>query len=148
MGALYSSETLASTYYNANFHRHQNLLKLKIHGLSLRANYTDRATAACRRSDCQLLRVEGATCSAWRIPTAVYQNLLAIYYYYLNVLTRELCRYSDSLRAGLDFCSGKQILLIPVAFKEPTQPSSQCSFPRSKATGAWNWPLTSIWCWS
>jgi hypothetical protein len=26
----------------------------KLHGLSLRANYTDRATADCRRSDCQL----------------------------------------------------------------------------------------------
>jgi hypothetical protein len=36
----------------------------KIHGLSPRANYTDRATAACRRSDCQLLRIEGATWSA------------------------------------------------------------------------------------
>jgi hypothetical protein len=30
------------------------LKKLKLHGLSLRANYTDRATGACRRSDCQL----------------------------------------------------------------------------------------------
>jgi hypothetical protein len=29
--------------------------KKKLHGLSPRANYTDRATAACRRSDCQLL---------------------------------------------------------------------------------------------
>jgi hypothetical protein len=28
--------------------------KNKLHGLSPRANYTDRATAACRRSDCQL----------------------------------------------------------------------------------------------
>jgi hypothetical protein len=36
----------------------------KLHGLSLRANYTDRATAACRRSDCQLVRIEGATWSA------------------------------------------------------------------------------------
>jgi hypothetical protein len=36
-------------------------LKLKLHGLSPRANYTGRATAACRRSDCQLLRIEGAT---------------------------------------------------------------------------------------
>jgi hypothetical protein len=35
--------------------------KTKLHGLSLRANYTDRATAACRRSDCQLLWIEGAT---------------------------------------------------------------------------------------
>jgi hypothetical protein len=31
----------------------------KLHGLSPQANYTDRATAACRRSDCQLLRIEG-----------------------------------------------------------------------------------------
>jgi hypothetical protein len=38
--------------------------KTKLHGLNPRANYTDRATAACRRSDCQLLRIEGATWSA------------------------------------------------------------------------------------
>jgi hypothetical protein len=31
----------------------------KLHGLSPRANYTDRATAACRRSDCQLVRIKG-----------------------------------------------------------------------------------------
>jgi hypothetical protein len=36
----------------------------KLHGLSPRANYTDRATAACQRSDCQLLRIEDATWSA------------------------------------------------------------------------------------
>jgi hypothetical protein len=38
------------------------LLKLKLtklHGLSPRANYTDRATAACQRSDYQLLGREG-----------------------------------------------------------------------------------------
>jgi hypothetical protein len=46
--------------------------KTKLHGLSRRANYTDRATPACRRSDCQLLRIEGATWPAWRIPTAVF----------------------------------------------------------------------------
>jgi hypothetical protein len=40
------------------------LKKTKLHGLSPRANYTDRATVACRRSDCQLLRIEGATWSA------------------------------------------------------------------------------------
>jgi hypothetical protein len=39
-------------------------LKTKLRGLSPRANYTDRATADCRRSDCQLLRIEGATWSA------------------------------------------------------------------------------------
>jgi hypothetical protein len=36
----------------------------KLHGLSPRVNYTNRATAACRRSDCQLLRIKGATWSA------------------------------------------------------------------------------------
>jgi hypothetical protein len=38
--------------------------KTKLHGPNPRANYTDRATAACRRSDCQLLRIEGATWSS------------------------------------------------------------------------------------
>jgi hypothetical protein len=33
-------------------------LKTKLRGLSPRANYTDRAIAACRRSSCQLLRIE------------------------------------------------------------------------------------------
>jgi hypothetical protein len=46
--------------------------KKNLHGLSPRANYTDWATATCRRSDCQLLRIEGATWSAWRIPTDVF----------------------------------------------------------------------------
>jgi hypothetical protein len=46
--------------------------KKKLHGLGPRANYTDRATTACRWSDCQLLWIEGATWSAWRIPTAVF----------------------------------------------------------------------------
>jgi hypothetical protein len=31
----------------------------KLHGLSPRANYSDRATAACRRSDCQLFADRG-----------------------------------------------------------------------------------------
>jgi hypothetical protein len=39
-------------------------LTTKLHGLSPRANYTDRVTAACRRSDCQLLRIVGAMWSA------------------------------------------------------------------------------------
>jgi hypothetical protein len=45
--------------------------RTKLNGLSPRANYTDRATAACRWSDCQLLRMKGETWSTWRIPTAV-----------------------------------------------------------------------------
>jgi hypothetical protein len=46
--------------------------KKKLHGLSPWTNYTDRATAACRRSDCQLLLIEGVTWSAWLNPTAVF----------------------------------------------------------------------------
>jgi membrane protein implicated in regulation of membrane protease activity len=46
--------------------------KNKLHVLSPRANYTDRATAASRRSGCQLMRIRGATWSAWRNPTAVF----------------------------------------------------------------------------
>jgi hypothetical protein len=33
-------------------------IKKNLRGLSPRGNYTDWATAACRRSDCQLLRIE------------------------------------------------------------------------------------------
>jgi hypothetical protein len=40
--------------------------------MSPQANYTDRATATCRRSDCQLLQIEGATWSALRIPMAIF----------------------------------------------------------------------------
>jgi hypothetical protein len=36
----------------------------KLHGLSPRANYTYRATATCRRSDCQLLLIKGAMWAA------------------------------------------------------------------------------------
>jgi hypothetical protein len=48
------------------------LTKTKLRGLSPRANCTHCATAACRRSYFQLLRIEDATWSAWRIPTAVF----------------------------------------------------------------------------
>jgi hypothetical protein len=41
---------------------------LKLPGLSPQANYTDRATAACLRSYYHLLRIEGVTWSAQRIP--------------------------------------------------------------------------------
>jgi hypothetical protein len=39
--------------------------KTKLHGLSPRANYTDRATAACRRSDCQLVRIGSLRPYSW-----------------------------------------------------------------------------------
>jgi hypothetical protein len=52
---------------------------LKLHGLSPRANYTDQATAACRRSQCKLLRMKGATWSAWRIPTAVTRYISGLF---------------------------------------------------------------------
>jgi hypothetical protein len=51
------------------------LKKTKLRGRSPQANYTDRATAACRRSR-QPLRVEGVAWSAQRIPTAVNLGFL------------------------------------------------------------------------
>jgi hypothetical protein len=75
MSMAYFSETSAdfrrTTRYwspeERTFHRFRLFLlsdKKKILGLNPLANYTDRATAACRRSDRQLLRMEGATWSA------------------------------------------------------------------------------------
>jgi hypothetical protein len=61
----------ASTVYHL-IQKSLLLLLKKLHGLSPQANYTDRATAASRRSYCLRLRIKGATWSAWRIPTAVF----------------------------------------------------------------------------
>jgi hypothetical protein len=48
----------------------------KLRGFSPQANYTDRATAACRRRWGQLLRIEGVAWSAQQIPTAVNLHFL------------------------------------------------------------------------
>jgi hypothetical protein len=44
---------------NVSQKEHKTKKKTKLHGLSPRANYTDRVAAACQRSDCQLLRIRG-----------------------------------------------------------------------------------------
>jgi hypothetical protein len=61
----HAPQTFRTEYSRHSAFKGSTKLKTKLHGLSPRANYTDRATAACRRSDCQLLRIEGATWSAW-----------------------------------------------------------------------------------
>jgi hypothetical protein len=43
---------------------------------SPQANYTDRETAACRRSWCQLLRIEDVAWSAQQIPTTINLRFL------------------------------------------------------------------------
>jgi hypothetical protein len=61
-------------------------LKNKLRGRSPQANYTDRTTAACRRSYCPPLRVEGVAWSAQRIPTAVNLGFLdRIRYFFIEV---------------------------------------------------------------
>jgi hypothetical protein len=45
--------------YKAVLFRMYSIRKKKLHGLSPRANYTDRATAACQQSDCQLFAESG-----------------------------------------------------------------------------------------
>jgi hypothetical protein len=51
---------------------HSSWLPIRRPGFDSRHYQTDRATAACRINDCQHLKIEGATWSAWRIPTAVF----------------------------------------------------------------------------
>jgi hypothetical protein len=71
-GTRHVASVMYVTYYfidrllniKPNYYVTFDVKKSKLHGLSPRANYTDRATAACRRSDCQLVRIEGATWSA------------------------------------------------------------------------------------
>jgi hypothetical protein len=70
----YTTATIKTKYGMIPHAKVQILIetKTKLHGLSPRPNYTDRATAACRRSDCELLRIKGSMWSAWWIPTAVF----------------------------------------------------------------------------
>jgi hypothetical protein len=60
--AMYFSEkrNLISGFKQSELIQKQKT-KDKLHGLSPRANYTDRATASCQRSYFQLLQIEGAT---------------------------------------------------------------------------------------
>jgi hypothetical protein len=63
---MQSKQKNCSPNCNSNFYPTNNLitptLKLTLNGLS------PRATAACRRSQCQLLRIESVAWSARRIP--------------------------------------------------------------------------------
>jgi hypothetical protein len=52
---------------------------------SPQANYTDRATAACRRIQCQLLRIERVTRSAQQIPMDVNLGFLDRSRYFLEI---------------------------------------------------------------
>jgi hypothetical protein len=60
-GGLHPVESVTVTCFGCAVNRnnclrmttHPDSLSLSLHGLSPRANYTDRATGACRRSDCQ-----------------------------------------------------------------------------------------------
>jgi hypothetical protein len=59
--------------FNSSFvHFVLTFLKKKLCGPSPPANCTDRPTAACRRSQCQLLWIETAMWSASQISTAVF----------------------------------------------------------------------------
>jgi hypothetical protein len=55
---------------------------------SPQADSTDRATAACPRSYCQLLRIDGVAWSAQRIPTGVT----------LGFLDRAMCMRKKEMR--------------------------------------------------
>jgi hypothetical protein len=65
-------------------------IKTKLSGRSPQAKYTDRATASCRQSYCQPLRVE---CVAWwaqRIPTFVNLGFLDRNRYFFIQVTHQL----------------------------------------------------------
>jgi hypothetical protein len=66
------------------------LLLTKLRGRSPQANYTDRATAAGRRSYCQPLRVEGVGWSAQQIPTAVNLGFIDRSRYFFIQLAPQL----------------------------------------------------------
>jgi hypothetical protein len=63
------------TYVHTHMFMYIDVHVLKLRYLSPWAKYTDRAPAACQRSYCQRLRIEGFEWSIQRIPTAVFSAL-------------------------------------------------------------------------
>jgi hypothetical protein len=54
--SLYSIQQKPAAFFTLDW---SLFFKKKLHGLSPRANYTDRATTTCQRSDCQLIADRG-----------------------------------------------------------------------------------------
>jgi hypothetical protein len=71
MKSLQLSVSGCITVENNSLYLYTPYKKLKVNSVAFspQANYTDRATAACRQIQCQLLRIEGVAWSAQRIPT-------------------------------------------------------------------------------
>jgi hypothetical protein len=67
-----------------------NYLVKELRDFSPQENYTVRATAACRRSECQLLWTEGVVWVAQRIPTAVNLGFLDRSRYFSVQVDRQL----------------------------------------------------------
>jgi hypothetical protein len=57
---------------------------------SPQTNYTNRATAICRRSWCQLLLIESVTWTTQQIPTAVNLDFLDLQRYFSNQVAPQL----------------------------------------------------------
>jgi hypothetical protein len=57
-----------STYYIRSI----IIIIKKLRCLSRQANYTDRATAACRTNECQFLLIEGVAWSAQQNPMVIF----------------------------------------------------------------------------
>jgi hypothetical protein len=68
---FYFMHFLCSQHVSALIKGHLQVIQKKFHGLSPRANYTDRATAACRLSDCQLLlqqdTIQSVLSNRWKL---------------------------------------------------------------------------------
>jgi hypothetical protein len=107
---LHSPVTLYLLRLRPPLPRHPNIYIYKLRGLSLQANYNDRATTACRQSWCQPLRVEGVAWSVQRIPTAVNLGFLDRSRYFFIQVAPHLSSWG---RAGLWICSQKLLTTRP-----------------------------------
>jgi hypothetical protein len=72
--------------------------KTKLHGLSPRANYTDQATAACGRSDCQLFADRGCHVDSVTDPYGRILGFLDRSCYFLKTV-----KQSNNYITGLSF---------------------------------------------
>jgi hypothetical protein len=127
-----------------------NPVKNKKHlgGLSPQANYTDRATAACWRSYCRLLWVEGVAYSAQWISTAINLSFLDWSCYFLIQVASQLSSwgwmdpipdpFSENLVDPIIIITINNISLLIVTYFDSWMTSAQI-------LAEWNWLLWCIW---
>jgi hypothetical protein len=114
----------------------------KLHGLNTRANYTDRATAACRRSECQLfmsfkhkkyLNIKyWATLLTDLLVTHLIHKARRIYWFIVPIASafRTVSIWQMGMKINYTLSTAVAVTIIPESFEFNGPSKLQCLYNR------------------